>query len=130
MINVSCAIIVNKKNEVLVTQRSLLMKWPLKWEFPGGKIEKDETAEECLKREIKEELCLEINIKHALDQFLHRYEDFTVNLIPFICEIKSGEIELTQHADYLWLMPNKLFDLDWAEADIPVISRYLNYITD
>lgn len=127
MINVSCAIIENENKEVLVTQRSDLMKLPLKWEFPGGKIEKNETAEACLLREIKEELNLEIIIKHThtLVPVEHSYAEFSIRLIPFICFIESGEIKLAEHANYLWLQSNELLALDWAEADIPILKNYL-----
>jgi 8-oxo-dGTP diphosphatase len=128
MINVSCAIIVNDNGEVLVTQRSSSMKLPLKWEFPGGKVEHNETSEECLIREIKEELNLDINIKSSLEPVEHHYQEFSIRLIPFICKIKSGEIKLTEHDDYLWLERNELLDLDWAEADIDVVKNYLNFI--
>lgn len=120
MVNVSCAIIVNAENKVLVTQRSASMKLPLKWEFPGGKIEDNESAEECLIREIREELNIEIEIKNALEPIEHHYKEFSIRLIPFICKIKGGEIRLTEHADYRWLQRSELMNLDWAEADVPI----------
>ena len=124
MIEVACAIIVNDKEEVLVTQRSASMKLPLKWEFPGGKIEKGETAEECLIREIKEELGIEITIENSLPFITHQYDDFSIKLIPFICKIKSGEIKLTEHSAFLWLERSELLDLDWAEADVPILKHF------
>ncbi len=125
MVNVSCAIIKNDRGEILVTQRSASMKLPLKWEFPGGKIEDGETAEECLVREIKEELGIKIIITNSLKASIYHYKDFSINLIPFVCQIKEGEIKLTEHASYLWLHRNELANLDWAEADIPVLKKYL-----
>jgi 8-oxo-dGTP diphosphatase len=126
MIRVSCAIIINPFDQVLVTQRSPLMPLPLKWEFPGGKIEENETAEECLIREIKEELNIEIEITGSLRPNDHRYPDKLIRLIPFICRQKDGEIVLKEHADYKWLDVKDLLDLDWAEADLPVVEQYLN----
>jgi 8-oxo-dGTP diphosphatase len=126
MIKVSCAIIVNVQKQVLVTQRSAHMPLPLKWEFPGGKIEENETAEACLIREIKEELNIEIQITGSLPPNDHQYPDKLIRLIPFICLQKDGELVLKEHADYKWLDAKDLLDLDWAEADLPIVKQYLN----
>jgi len=128
MINVTCAIIVNDIGRVLVTQRSATMKLPLKIEFPGGKIEEGETASDCLIREIKEELNLEIKTLFELPANIHHYIEFSINLIPFVCKIIAGSIELREHASYQWLDPSELLNLDWAEADIPIVENYLNTI--
>lgn len=125
MINVSCAIIKNDRGEILVTQRSASMKLPLKWEFPGGKIEENETAEECLLREIREELSVEIEVIKSLTSVEYYYDDFSIRLVPFICEIKDGNVKLTEHANFLWLKPIESSNLDWAEADIPVLENYI-----
>ncbi|MDP3466779.1 MAG: (deoxy)nucleoside triphosphate pyrophosphohydrolase [Daejeonella sp.] len=126
MIQVSCAIIINPFDQVLVTQRSALMPLPLKWEFPGGKIEENETAEACLIREIKEELNIDIQITGSLPPNDHQYPDKLIRLIPFICQQTGGETVLKEHADYKWLDAKDLLDLDWAEADVPIVKRYLN----
>jgi 8-oxo-dGTP diphosphatase len=126
MIKVSCAIIVNVQKQVLVTQRSAHMPLPLKWEFPGGKIEENETAEACLIREIKEELNIEIQITDSLPPNDYQYPDKLIRLIPFICLQKDGELVLKEHADYKWLDAKDLLDLDWAEADVPIVKQYLN----
>ena len=123
MIQVTCAIIVNSIGKVLVTQRSINMPLPLKWEFPGGKIEAGETAEECLIREIREELNIEIQITGSLPPNDHQYPDKLIRLIPFICRQKGGEIILKEHASYKWLDAKDLLDLDWAEADVGVARR-------
>lgn len=126
MIEVTCAII-EHNNKVLVTQRSEKMALPLKWEFPGGKIEKGETAEACLNREILEELHINIKITKQLNTNTHQYsETKTIKLIPFICELIDGEIKLTEHANFLWLSKIELSNLDWAEADVPILNEYLN----
>jgi len=126
IIQVSCAIIVSQQNKILVTQRAANMSLPLKWEFPGGKIEHGEIEEEAIIREIREELYVEISIISKLPKFIHHYESFSIALIPFICKIEKGEIKLTEHQAFRWLNPNNLLDLDWAEADIPVAQHYLN----
>lgn len=100
------------------------MRMPLKWEFPGGKIEAGETAEACLKRELAEEMGIEIRISSALAPHTHRYPAFTVTLYPFVCAVAAGVITLTEHRRILWLPPAELPALDWAEADFPIIAAY------
>lgn len=125
MILVTCAIIVNPQGQVLLTQRSASMPLPLKWEFPGGKIEAGETPEACLIREIREELNIEIQITGSLSPNEYQYPDKLILLIPFICEKISGEIVLKEHAEYKWLETKDLLDIDWAEADITIVKQYL-----
>ena len=125
MIEVCCALITGHNGEILVTQRSASMSLPLKWEFPGGKIEKEERPEQRIAREIKEELNVEISINNKQPSVTHHYENFSIILNPFICKIEYGEIKLSEHKAFRWLNPNKLLDLDWAEADIPVAQYYL-----
>jgi NTP pyrophosphohydrolases including oxidative damage repair enzymes len=126
MINVTCAIIVDDANSILVTQRSASMKLPLKIEFPGGKIEEGETPSECLIREIKEELNLDVEILFEMPANIHHYVEFSINLIPFVCKVIGGSIELREHVSYQWLNSSELLDQDWAEADVPIVENYLN----
>lgn len=124
MIHVSCAILI-KDNKVLVCQRSSSMSLPLKWEFPGGKIEAGESKENCLKREIKEELHIDIDIIESLTPNVHHYSNFSITLYPFICEVKGGELKKTEHAQILWVDEEELMAFDWAEADIPIVKEFL-----
>lgn len=123
-IEVTCALI-TVNNKTLVVQRSEDMKLPLKWEFPGGKIEFGESAEECIKREIKEELNIEIEIIRPLTPVRHKYPSIGIKLIPFLANYKDGELQLKEHKQYLILFKNELKQLDWAEADIPIVNEYL-----
>jgi 8-oxo-dGTP diphosphatase len=123
MLLVACAIILNNQNKVLACQRSANMHLPLKWEFPGGKIEENETAEDCLIREIKEELNIEIQILEQKSVNEHHYPDKSIQLIPFICKYLSGDISLKEHKDFKWLDKTNLLDLDWAAADIPIVEK-------
>ncbi len=124
-IEVSCAII-RRNGFTLAVQRNAGMSLPLKWEFPGGKIEKGETPEACLRRELKEELELSVRVVAALEPMApHAYQTLTVTLYPFICRIKSGEVFLREHAAFAWLTPSQLPALEWADADRPVLDVYL-----
>lgn len=123
-IQVACAII-EKDGLVLAAQRSADMSLPLKWEFPGGKLDPGESAQECLRRELLEELAVHLLIADTLPPSTHHYQSFSVTLHPFVCSITSGEIELREHAAIAWLPAETLRTLDWAEADLPVIESYL-----
>ncbi|MFQ5580040.1 MAG: (deoxy)nucleoside triphosphate pyrophosphohydrolase [Nitrospiria bacterium] len=126
-IHVTCAII-EMNGLVLATQRSAIMDLALKWEFPGGKIKPGESPEICLRREILEELDVRISVLQSLKQTTHNYPEVIVTLYPFVCEIDSGEINLTEHTAMTWLPPDKLYELDWAEADIPILAAYCHQL--
>jgi 8-oxo-dGTP diphosphatase len=124
LINVTCAIII-KENKILVAQRSEKMILPLKWEFPGGKLEKDEDEASCVKREVREEINIEIEIIKKLSNTIHDYGNFKIKLIPFLANYISGEIILLEHSNYKFVSKNELYQLDWAEADIPIVEELL-----
>ncbi len=126
VIRVACAII-ERSGLVLVAQRSELMDMPLKWEFPGGKLEEGEDPADCLVREIREELGVEIAIRSALPGVLHRYQTWTIELLPFVCEITAGRMTLHEHKAVIWKAPEGLLELDWPAADIPVVREYLDF---
>ena len=123
-IHVACAII-ERAGLTLAARRSEKMSLPLKWEFPGGKIDAGESSEACLVRELQEEMGVRISVGLPLQPTTHSYPSFTVTLYPFICRIISGEITLHEHSEIAWLHPQELPPLDWAEADLPVIAEYL-----
>jgi 8-oxo-dGTP diphosphatase len=124
-LQVACAII-ERNGLILCAQRSATMSLPLKWEFPGGKIESGETAENCLYRELQEEMGIKISVGGKLVTATHYYATFSVTLHPFCCSIASGDITLHEHAAIKWLKPEELPSLDWAEADLPIITDYLH----
>lgn len=129
VIKVTCAIIENE-NRILVAQRSEKMSLPLKWEFPGGKIEEGESPEHCIVREIKEELGIHISIKKRLKENIHDYGDRTIQLIPFVCSIVGGEFKILEHKKIIFDEAEKLCNLDWADADVPIYREYLRYIKE
>jgi 8-oxo-dGTP diphosphatase len=127
MINVTCAIIRNEENEVLVVQRGEFTDHPLKWEFPGGKLNPGETDEECIIREIKEELSTDIVILGRLPEVIYDYGHKAIKLIPFICDTLDELPFLSEHVDFEWLPAADLAGVDFSEADIFVADSYMKW---
>jgi 8-oxo-dGTP diphosphatase len=123
-VRVACAII-ERDGLVLAAQRSASMSLPLKWEFPGGKINSGESVVDALRRELMEELGIKVTVGECLPASAHSYPTFAVTLHPHICAIAAGEIVLHEHAAIVWLPAAELPTLDWAEADLPIIASYL-----
>ena len=94
----------------------------LKWEFPGGKVEPDEEPRAALRREIREELSLEIEVGSWLGRGRHSDGGQTVELDVFAARIVAGEIVLAQHRRCGWFSATEIGALDWAEADRPILS--------
>lgn len=128
MITVTCAIIIYE-GKILITQRGPQMKHPLKWEFPGGKLEHNESPEQCIQREILEELGIAISVVKQLTTVIHDYGTVKISLIPFLAEFKSGTILLKEHIRYLWVAPNQLHQHDWVEADVKVVKELIETLS-
>ena len=125
MISVTCAIIRNEEDEVLVVQRGEATDHPFKWEFPGGKLAPGETEEECIIREVEEELSMDIIICAKLPFVEHDYGNKKIRLIPFICDTLDEIPFLSEHLAYQWVKSEKLMSLDFSEADVFVARSYL-----
>jgi 8-oxo-dGTP diphosphatase len=123
VVRVPCAVI-EHDGKILAGQRNAALSFPLKWEFPGGKVEKNETDEQALAREILEELGVEIEIFERLPETSKDQGWREIILVPFICALKSLDIVLTEHEQIAWLTPEELPTLDWTEADFNVIENY------
>ena len=122
MIEVCCAIIL-KESKIIAVQRGPESSNPWKWEFPGGKINAGETAEQSIIREIEEELTIRIEILNQLVSVEFDYGSKQICLIPFVCKITSGEINLTEHIDQQWLSFDELKSTDWSGADRELILK-------
>ena len=123
---VVAGVIINEK-KILCAQRSKnnLNYISKKFEFPGGKIEKFETDEQCLKREILEELSLEIEINDFYMLVNHIYPDFKLNMKVYLCSSKTRNVILKEHISCKWLSLKHIPNLDWAEADLPIVRKLL-----
>jgi 8-oxo-dGTP diphosphatase len=125
MISVTCAIIRNEEDEVLIVQRGEETDHPFKWEFPGGKLAPGETEEDCIIREVEEELSMDIIICAKLPFVEHDYGNKKIRLIPFICDTLDEIPFLSEHLAYHWVKPEKLMSIDFSEADVFVARSYL-----
>lgn len=124
MIDVTCAVIRNEDGLVLAVRRGPSMDNAGKWEFPGGKTRAGEDHEDCIIREIDEELEIDIVICGKLDEVTHDYGDKKIRLIPFLCDTLSSKPHMNEHDEYRWMQPDDLAKLDLTAADIPVAVQY------
>ena len=92
------------------------------WEFPGGKIEADETQRQALEREIAEELECSVEVGDEVTTTTHDYDFGIVTLTTFYCRLRAGEPRLTEHQGLRWLSPRELRTVEWAPADIPAVE--------
>lgn len=96
-----------------------------KYEFPGGKVDIGETRIEALKRELREEMALEVEIKdeNYYMSVEHAYPDFKMTMHSFICHVESQAFERKEHIDYKWLTKKELKTLDWVPVDMPIVKH-------
>jgi 8-oxo-dGTP diphosphatase len=94
-----------------------------KYEFPGGKVEKGESLEAALHREIREELLLDITIDRLYLTVEHDYPDFAITLHCFLCSCEYPHLTLTEYLEARWMPLDLIATLEWAEADIAVVDK-------
>jgi len=121
------AAVIERNGKILCVQRgkSALPYISEKWEFPGGKIEENETEQETIVREIREELHMDFVVGEKLMVVEHRYPDFHLTMHTYR-GTSNDDPQLTEHLAYRWLDPASLPSFDWAEADVPVVRALLN----
>ena len=93
------------------------------WEFPGGKMEENETREEALIREIKEELDADIEVGEFITTVEYDYPKFHLIMHCYLCNLKESKITLVEHSDAKWLENDELSSVDWLPADIEVVEN-------
>jgi 8-oxo-dGTP diphosphatase len=126
LVKVVGAIIENEDNEILCALRSPKMSLPNLWEFPGGKIEKNENLKEAIEREIKEELNCDIEFIGLFNDNTHEYDTFIINLIIVKCRLVKGVPKASEHSKLIWLKRENLASLKWAPADIPAVEQLIS----
>jgi 8-oxo-dGTP diphosphatase len=116
-----------KNNKILICQRSLDNDHPLKWEFPGGKVKKQEEPYQALKREINEELKISIGHPIYLCDYMFEYQDLNkkVKLLFYLINDYSGEISNIVHNQLKWIEIKQLSDYDFLEGDHEIIKKIL-----
>lgn len=115
------AAVIRKDNLIFATQRGY-GEFKDKWEFPGGKIEENETKEEALAREIKEELNASISIDSFIKQIEYDYPSFHLVMYVYFCHLNNPHIELIEAENAKWLKIEEIYDLDWLPADFELLQ--------
>ncbi|BBM83459.1 (deoxy)nucleoside triphosphate pyrophosphohydrolase [Candidatus Uabimicrobium amorphum] len=122
------AAIICHKNKYLCVQRGE-NKYPyvaFKYEFPGGKVEPGESNTVALRREIHEELQMDIQVGELFASVYYEYPDFAITMDSYLCTTKSPQLCLNEHIAYQWLRKEDLQTVSWAPADIPVVEKLMD----
>lgn len=127
VIDVTAAII-EKDGKFLIAKRKKGKHLENKWEFPGGKIEQNETPEECLARELQEELGIFVKIGGYIAESTFQYSDNHIRLLGYRVKYISGEFRLSAHDEIQWVFPNEFNKYDFAEADLQLIEKILTFL--
>ncbi len=127
-VRVSAAVI-QYQGKILITLRPEDKKLGGYWEFPGGKIEAGETPQVALKRELREELDIEIVVGPLLETVDHCYDWGSVQILAYLCSWQSGEIKHLEVADHCWVAADNLLDYNILAADQPIIQKIQEQIS-
>lgn len=117
------AAILMKDDRILIAKRGFRSKLANKWEFAGGKVENDETPQECLKRELKEEFNIEVSVGRYLGVSIYHYEHASIELLAYRTYWEGGSITLRDHDEFRWVSVDELKEYDFAPADLPFVER-------
>jgi 8-oxo-dGTP diphosphatase len=115
--------VVIREGRVLVARRKAGSHLGGLWEFPGGKLEPGESPEECLARELREELGISVRVGRVLETVYHRYPEKNVLLLFYACQITGGEPQALDAANVAWVRRAELSDLEWVPADVTFVER-------
>lgn len=126
MKKVTAALII-KDGKCLIAKRKANDRLGNLWEFPGGKIEEGETPEVCLKRELKEELNIDVIIGEFFAESIYKYSHATVQLLAYFVKWQEGTIQLNAHDEIAWVTKNTIENYNLAPADVPLVKRLRRY---
>jgi 8-oxo-dGTP diphosphatase len=119
--------LLERDGRLLVAQRPPGKKLALKWEFPGGKVEAGESGAEALKRELREELGIDVEVGQELPSVVHDYGATVIRLHPFRCRLRAGEPHPHEHVAVRWCTVDEIAALDLAAADVPVLALFVQH---
>jgi 5-methylcytosine-specific restriction protein A len=122
---ITAAVIRDETGRVLIAQRRRGQQLGSRWEFPGGKVEAEETLEECLEREIREELGVKIRVVGRLVLVDHKYPTFDIRLCAMKVSVVEGKVDLDRHKKVVWVQPRELFLLDLDAADEHIVAKVI-----
>ena len=125
MKKVTAAILI-KDRKILIAKRKADDRLASKWEFPGGKVERNETPQACLKREMQEEFGIVVTVDEYIGESIYHYDHGAIQLLAYRARWESGQIALNDHADYQWVSSKQLSEYDFAPADIPFVEKLQN----
>lgn len=114
--------VIYKENKFLIAQRNLKKSQGGFWEFPGGKVEKGETYQDALKREIKEEFDADIEVGEYIGETMHHYPEKDIKLVFYKAELISKEIKLLEHEDCRWITKKEKDNFEFSGADKAVFE--------
>lgn len=117
------AAIMERNGKILIARRAPDQPLAGKWEFPGGKMELGESPEECLARELKEELDLEVVVGDFFAETTYTYSTGTVRLLTYFVEAEAEDIESRVHDALAWVEPEAIADYDILPADLPIVDE-------
>lgn len=126
MIQKVAAGVIHKDGKILIARRKSGKCVGANWEFPGGKLEEGETLEECLIRELKEELDIEVEIINYIDSNIFFCGDKKIELVAYNVKYLSGKLKLVDHEEAKWVLPDELLEYKFTLPDIPIAEKVLN----
>jgi 8-oxo-dGTP diphosphatase len=118
-----CAAVIEQQGKILLTKRPEGKRQGGFWEFPGGKIDAGESPHHSLKRELQEELAIEIEVGPVLETVYHHYEWGSVLIIAYWCRWLAGEIQHIEVADHAWVLPEQFAEYQILPADQPILDK-------
>ena len=122
MKNATAAIII-QNGKYLIAKRKAGGVVGGKWEFPGGKMEWDESPEECLRRELIEELSINVRVGNIFDQHVHHYKTGSIKIFAYVIDGFTGQMSLSEHDELKWVFPQEMDKIDFIGNDKPIIKK-------